>query len=336
MDEKFICIPSGASAIIIAYNLGEDDPNDRPMVLSMEAVIGIFNRTILKWNDPLLTSLNPQKELPDAEIIPLQRTDHSGTTYSFTNALCKYDQNFSEKYGNGTKIKWPFHQSFVIASNEHMLNNIAAKKYSIGYSSLPAQMAFRNSIGMAMLINKNGKIVNPSPDSIQSSVLNSQSSKKEFFDSKKGKFVTENELSLHHMQGDKSYPLSTYTYFCVEHFHNDTNNAKGIIHFIEDIQTRLSNSIFGIIALPPALFDYTIDHVKNRMYCDKNYELKCAFIQEDYTLVIILSIVIPFFCFPIFSCIFIFGVLLYLRFKRRSIKRDSLKDKFIEAECMYI
>ncbi len=40
----------------------------------------IFSGMITTWSDPILTALNPGVALPDTRIMPIYRTDSSGTT----------------------------------------------------------------------------------------------------------------------------------------------------------------------------------------------------------------------------------------------------------------
>ena len=47
----------------------------------------IFNQEITNWNDPAIAKDNPGVELPDTRIIPVNRSDESGTTQNFTDYL---------------------------------------------------------------------------------------------------------------------------------------------------------------------------------------------------------------------------------------------------------
>mgnify|MGYP001767150011 FL=1 len=76
-------LPVYISPIAVAYNLpGIDDLN-----LSAANVAGIFSGTITNWNDPAIAADNPDVELPDLDIIPVNRADKSGTTENFTQYL---------------------------------------------------------------------------------------------------------------------------------------------------------------------------------------------------------------------------------------------------------
>ncbi|MDO5662064.1 MAG: phosphate ABC transporter substrate-binding protein PstS [Brachybacterium sp.] len=78
-----IDLPVYISPIAIVYNLeGVDDLN-----LSPEVIAEIFNGDITSWDDEKIAADNPDADLPDTDIVPVHRSDSSGTTENFTNYL---------------------------------------------------------------------------------------------------------------------------------------------------------------------------------------------------------------------------------------------------------
>lgn len=81
--EEPLEIPLYISPIAIAFNLeGIDTVN-----MSAEVVAKIFDQKITKWNDPAIADLNPGVDLPDMDIIPVNRADDSGTSKNFQQYL---------------------------------------------------------------------------------------------------------------------------------------------------------------------------------------------------------------------------------------------------------
>jgi phosphate transport system substrate-binding protein len=80
---EFIQIPVYISPIAVVYNL----PGVEDLQLSPETLAGIFNQDITKWNDPKIAADNPDADLPDTDITPVNRSDDSGTTKNFTDYL---------------------------------------------------------------------------------------------------------------------------------------------------------------------------------------------------------------------------------------------------------
>lgn len=55
--------------------------------MSAETIAKIFNGDITKWNDDAIAAENDGIDLPDLDIIPVNRSDESGTTENFTEYL---------------------------------------------------------------------------------------------------------------------------------------------------------------------------------------------------------------------------------------------------------
>ena len=97
------CGPDGAyelplyiSPIAVVYNLKDV----KELNLTPSNVAKIFNGVITKWNDPALVADNPDANLPDLNITPINRSDESGTTDNFTDYLAKT-----------AKADWPYESS---------------------------------------------------------------------------------------------------------------------------------------------------------------------------------------------------------------------------------
>ncbi|WP_052689031.1 phosphate ABC transporter substrate-binding protein PstS [Williamsia herbipolensis] len=86
-------IPLVAGPVSIAYNLsGVDD-----LILNPSTLAKIFDSKITTWNDPAIAALNPGKSLPSEKIVPVHRSDSSGTT-----------DNFQRFLGDTAKSDWPY------------------------------------------------------------------------------------------------------------------------------------------------------------------------------------------------------------------------------------
>lgn len=97
-------VPVVLGAVVPAYNLPgvQDDLRFTP-----EVIVDIYLGKIVKWNDPALARANPNLKLPDHEILPLFRTDGSGTTYIWTDYLSKASAEWKRRIGVGTSVSFP-------------------------------------------------------------------------------------------------------------------------------------------------------------------------------------------------------------------------------------
>lgn len=76
-------LPLVVGPVAIAYNL----PGVDKLNLNAAVLAEIFDSKIGKWNDAKIAALNPGVSLPDTAIVPVHRSDSSGTTDNFTRYL---------------------------------------------------------------------------------------------------------------------------------------------------------------------------------------------------------------------------------------------------------
>ncbi|WP_132993095.1 phosphate ABC transporter substrate-binding protein PstS [Gordonia zhaorongruii] len=76
-------IPLVAGPVAVSYNL----PGVDKLVLDSKTLAKIFDSKIKKWDDAAIKAQNPGVELPSTPIIPVHRSDSSGTTDNFTKYL---------------------------------------------------------------------------------------------------------------------------------------------------------------------------------------------------------------------------------------------------------
>ncbi|MGO1895335.1 MAG: phosphate ABC transporter substrate-binding protein PstS, partial [Brachybacterium sp.] len=98
--EQAFNLPVYISPIAVVFNLEGVDSLD----LSAEVIGGIFAGDITSWNDPAIAELNPDADLPDLDIVPVHRSDDSGTTENFTEYL---SENAPDAWTHGPIETWP-------------------------------------------------------------------------------------------------------------------------------------------------------------------------------------------------------------------------------------
>ncbi len=75
--------PLYISPIAVIFNLeGIDSLN-----MSAQTIARVFDGEITQWDDPAIAEANPDAQLPDLAITPVNRSDESGTTENFTEYL---------------------------------------------------------------------------------------------------------------------------------------------------------------------------------------------------------------------------------------------------------
>lgn len=143
------------------------------LVLNAEVIADIYERRITKYNDPKIAALNPDRTLPDSDIIPVRRSDGSGTTSVFTTYLewaatngtgrdgkpSRFGtgaeaQNWS--LGSGTEVQWP---ADVIGGqgNEGVTVGVQQNPGGLGYVN--QAYALIQNLPSARIVNSDGNAV---------------------------------------------------------------------------------------------------------------------------------------------------------------------------------
>ena len=199
-----IHIPTCMGAVVLAYNLdGVEKLN-----LSGEVIADIFAGEIKMWNDSRLVALNPGVNLPEEAIIPVFRSDGSGTTFVFTDYLTKVSPMWKEKYGAGKSVNFPSGQA--AKGNPGVAGIISQTKNSIGY--VGSEYAFAQNIPYAMIQNQRGEFVEPSSKSISAAAS--------------GDIPADTRTSITNSDAEGAYPISTFTWMIIYKEQNYSKRTK--------------------------------------------------------------------------------------------------------------
>ena len=101
---RFSIFPTVLGAVVPTYNI---DGVNAELKFTPDVLADIFLGNIKKWNDPRLAKANPGVKFPDEDIVVVHRSDGSGTTYIWTDYLCKVSSEWKDKVGKGTSVNWP-------------------------------------------------------------------------------------------------------------------------------------------------------------------------------------------------------------------------------------
>jgi phosphate transport system substrate-binding protein len=154
-------LPNYISPIAVVYNLeGVDELN-----LAPETLAGIFDQDITAWNDPAITADNPDADLPDTPITPVNRSDESGTTENFVEYLSAAAGNAWPHEVSGD---WPVPGGESAQGNSGVVAAVGGGQGTIGY----ADLSQARDLGIAN-IRVGEEFVAPSPEAAAAVVENS-------------------------------------------------------------------------------------------------------------------------------------------------------------------
>ncbi|MDI1494790.1 MAG: phosphate ABC transporter, periplasmic phosphate-binding protein [Cenarchaeum symbiont of Oopsacas minuta] len=208
-------IPESIGGVVVAYNIPEIP--DSGLKLDGDTIVKIYLGEITKWNDENIAKDNPGITLPDEDIIPVRRSDGSGTTFVFTDYLTAVSTEFDEIVGKSKSVQWPA-RTHGAAGNEGVAGIIRSTEYTIGYIELA--YAFQTSMSYAHIKNADGTaFIEPSLESI--SAASKATSKT--LPSPNGDW---SRVSLVNMPGSESYPIASFTYLLVYDEISQTTKSK--------------------------------------------------------------------------------------------------------------
>ena len=219
-----IHIPMTIGAVAIAYNLPE--ASQKQLILTGKVLADIYRGVIKKWNHPDIAALNKDVGLPEKDIVPVYRSESSGTTKIFTEYLSKSSDEFKTEIGSSTEPKWP-----KIGLGQNGSDGIAGfvknNAYAIGYVEI--FYAQKNEIPFAKVRNRNG--IDISPDT-EGSVSAAAAAVLDTTPDKEPYTLHELTFSLTDTAGSEAYPICGISYAV---FFKKLPEAKGkkLIEFLK-------------------------------------------------------------------------------------------------------
>jgi len=195
---KFIQFPTAIGAIVPVINITGVKSGD--LVLDGPTLANIYLGTIKKWDDPQIAKLNPNVKLPKADIIVAYRSDSSGTTFNFTNYLSKVSLPWKQQIGEAQSPAWV--TGAGAKGNDGVAALVKNTVNSIGY--VEYAYAKPNNLTWARMINRSGKVVSPTVDTIKAAAANAPWDKTPGF----GVILTD-------QAGNDSWPITSATFVLV-------------------------------------------------------------------------------------------------------------------------
>lgn len=155
---KLLQFPTVIGAVVATFNL--DGIKSGELKLTGPVLADIYMGKITKWDDKAIAELNPSLKLPSQAIVPVYRSDASGTSYIFTTYLSSVSADWKSKVGAATSVQWPAGSG--AKGNEGIASNVKNLKGAIGY--VEYIYASANNLVVTELKNKAGNFVEPTVD----------------------------------------------------------------------------------------------------------------------------------------------------------------------------
>ena len=212
---KVIAVPTVLGAVVPVYNL----PGVKAEIkFSQDAIAGIYLGKITKWNDPYIARENPGVNLPDQTILPVYRSEGSGTTFIFTDWLSKISPEWEQKVGRAAAIKWPVGTGQK--GSEGVSGMVRQLPYSFGYVELV--YAVQNKMQFGLVRNAAGKFVKASTETVTAAAAADVKS-----------IPADYRVSITNAHGADSYPISSFTWLLIPMQSKDSAKGRALQGFLQ-------------------------------------------------------------------------------------------------------
>ena len=209
-------VPTVIGAVVPIVNL--DGVKADELTLTGPVLTDIYLGKVAKWSDKAIADLNPGVKLPDIAILPIYRSDSSGTTFVFTSYLAEISPDWKAGVGAAQSVKWVAGNG--AKGNDGIAATVKNAKGAIGY--VEYVYAASNSLITTQLENKAGKFVKPSTDAFSAAAANAD-----------WKGAKNFAASMINTAGDTTWPIVSATFILLPKNPTDAAKSAEVMKFFD-------------------------------------------------------------------------------------------------------
>jgi phosphate transport system substrate-binding protein len=242
---KIIQFPTVLGAVVPTYNI----PGVSAVLkFTPQALADIYLGKVTKWNDPEIASANPGVSLPANDIIVVHRSDGSGTTFVWTDYLCKVSPEWKSRVGSNTSVNWPV--GLGGKGNPGVTGVVQQTPNSIGYVELI--YVIQNHLSYGLVQNSAGKFVKASLDSVTEAASGAAA-----------KMQNDVRISITNASGAGSYPICSFTYLLIPAKISDSAKLQTVKSFLRWMLTDGQGMVEALdyARLPKAVVAIEMRHI---------------------------------------------------------------------------
>lgn len=211
---KVMALPTVLGAVVPVYNI----PGvNKELNFSGDVIADIYLGKITSWNDPRIRKDNPGVTLPGNAILPVYRSEGSGTTFIFTDFLSKVSPDFKSRVGAGAAVKWPI--GIGQKGNEGVAGMVRQSPNSFGYVELI--YAEQNKMSFGLVKNSSGKFLKASTGGVTAAAAAAAKT-----------MPADYRVSITNASGPDSYPISSFTWILIPTHSTDAAKTKALVGFL--------------------------------------------------------------------------------------------------------
>ncbi|MEU6539281.1 phosphate ABC transporter substrate-binding protein PstS [Streptomyces sp. NPDC047000] len=214
---SYAYMPIVAGGTVFMYHLTVGGKRVTNLRLSGDVVTKIFTGVVKTWDDPVIKADNPGLQLPHRTIVPVVRSDGSGSTAQFTLWMANQHkalwQAYCGKVGRsgacGQTSYYPTVSGMIAQSGDLGVAGYVAQNYgegAIGYVNY--SYALNAHFPVAKVLNHAGYYTEPTPQNVAVSLLKARIDT----DRSSADYLTQQLDGVYADSDRRNYPLSSYSY----------------------------------------------------------------------------------------------------------------------------
>lgn len=270
--DSYAYIPVVAGGTSFIYNLKINGQRVTNLRLSGENVSKIFTGVIKKWNDPAIQADNPGLTMPDRTIVPVVRSDGSGSTAQFTLWMIKTHgaiwQDYCERSGRapacGFTSQYPTVSGMISQQGDTGVTGYVTGNFAegaIGYVNYSYAIGARFPV--AKVLNTAGYYTEPTPQNVAVALLKARINYEKGSDD----YLTQVLDDVYTDPDPRNYQLSSYSYFILRtkttpQFSEAKGKTLGAFAYYAMCQAQQQSESLGYSPLPINLVSASLDQIK--------------------------------------------------------------------------
>ncbi|WP_224760482.1 phosphate ABC transporter substrate-binding protein PstS [Salinibacterium sp. ZJ450] len=196
-------VPLVAGGTAFMYHLKIDGQRVTDLRLSGETITKIFAGAITNWNDPAIQADNPGLVMPDKEIVPVVRSDWSGSTAQFTGWM---STQYPSIWPHGATQRFPTPANGKAQAGSSGVAGYVSQGYGDGaITYVENSYALEAGFPAAKVLNEAGYYVAPTAPAVSIALLGAQTDAQ----------GVQQLAGVYNSLDARAYPLSTYSYMIV-------------------------------------------------------------------------------------------------------------------------
>ena len=271
-------MPITAGGTVFMYNLHIAGQRVTNLRLSGENIMKIFSGQITMWNDPAIQIDNPQLALPARRVVPVVRSDGSGSTAQLTTWMINQFPSIWNQYCHtagrapacGVTSYYPTVPGMVAQAGDLGVAGYVSQNYAegaIGY--VQYSYALNSGFPSVSMLNSAGYYTQPTPQAVAVSLLNAKVDTQDVNNPQL--YLTEDLTGVYTDPDPRTYPLSGYSYLILptaqysqggQSFSSLKGHTLGAFAYYSMCQGQQESSRLGYSPMPINLVQASFDQIK--------------------------------------------------------------------------